>query len=189
MTRPGLDEALWAFGRGTGLVALVLLTVALVAGIAARSGRAVVLPRAGLAEFHRGAALSATILVAVHVASLLADPRAQLRLLDVIVPFTAAYRPLWVGLGTVAVDLLTAITLSALLRKRLGPRIFRATHWATYLLWPVAFVHALGSGSDNTQPWLLAVVAACALSLALAVVWRAGRDFAEYSQPPGRNTR
>ncbi|WP_227982696.1 NADH-ubiquinone oxidoreductase-F iron-sulfur binding region domain-containing protein [Nocardia spumae] len=60
MTRSGIDEALRAFGRGSGVVALVLLSVALVAGITARSGRAILLPRTGLAEFHRGCGLRAT---------------------------------------------------------------------------------------------------------------------------------
>lgn len=189
MTQSGIDEALWAFGRGLGITALVLLTVAVAAGIAARSGRAVLLPRAGLAEFHRGAALSATALVGLHVLTLLADPHAQLRLVSVVVPFTGGYRPLWVGLGAAAVDLLIAIVITALLRHRLGPRVFRIVHWAAYLLWPVALLHGLGSGSDVTRPWLLAVVGACVLSVAAAVVWRISRDFTEFGHITQRSPR
>lgn len=189
MTQSGFDQAFWAFGRGSGIVALVLLSVAVAAGIAARSGRAVLLPRAGLAEFHRGAALSATALVGVHVLTLLADPYAQLRLLDVVVPFTSGYRPLWVGLGTVAVDLLIAVVVTALLRHRLGPNLFRLIHWAVYLLWPVALAHALGSGSDITRPWMLTVVGACVLGVAAAGVWRLGRDFAEFDNTAQRSPR
>ncbi|WP_216893304.1 ferric reductase-like transmembrane domain-containing protein [Nocardia alni] len=182
MTSTGIDQALWAFGRGSGIAALVVLTVALAAGIAARSGRAVLLPRTGLAEFHRGAAISATALVGLHVLSLLIDPHAQLRLIDVLVPFAGSYRPMWLGLGTVAVDLLAAIMISALLRRRIGPRAFRLVHWATYLLWPVALVHAVGAGSDNTQPWLLAVVVTCVCTIAAAVLWRMSSGFTEYRQ-------
>ncbi|MFF0488451.1 ferric reductase-like transmembrane domain-containing protein [Nocardia sp. NPDC004068] len=189
MTHADVEQALWAFGRGSGVVALIVLTVALTAGIAARSGRAVVLPRAGLAEFHRGAALFATALIAVHVVSLLADPEAQLRLVDVVIPFTNAYRPLWVGLGTVAVDIAAAVVLSALLRNRLGPRAFRVVHWAAYPLWPIALAHALGSGTDATRVWMLAVAAACALTVAAAVAWRVATDFTEFPRTSERSPR
>jgi methionine sulfoxide reductase heme-binding subunit len=180
MTSAGMDQALWAFGRGSGGAALVVLTIALAAGIAARSGHAMLLSRIGLAEFHRGAALCATALAGLHVLSLLADPYAQLRLVDVAVPFANSYRPIWLGFGTVAVDLVAAVVISALLRRRIGPRVFRFVHWATYLLWPVALLHAVGTGTDNTQPWLLVVAAACALTIAAAVIWRTSSDFTEY---------
>ncbi|MVU82511.1 iron reductase [Nocardia sp. ET3-3] len=170
---------MWAFGRGTGITALVLLTVAVVAGVVARSGRAVVLPRTGIAIFHRGAALTATALVALHVGSLLLDPWAQLRLVDVVVPFAGSYRPVWVGFGTVAVDLLAAVTVSGLLRHRIGPGAFRAVHWATYGLWPVALVHVLGAGTDSFRPWLLAVLVVCAGAVAAVVGWRISRGFTE----------
>ncbi|MFJ9368676.1 iron reductase [Nocardia sp. NPDC101769] len=189
MGQAGFDEALWAFGRGTGVMALVVLTVAVVAGIVARSGRVIVLPRAGMAVFHRGAALTAVGLVAGHVASLLADPWAQLRLVDVVVPFGGAYRPMWVGFGTVAVDLLAAVTVSGLLRHRIGPHVFRAVHWATYALWPVALIHALGAGTDVFRPWLAAVLVACAVAVVAAAGWRISRGFTEIGVAAGQVAR
>ncbi len=189
MGRAGFDEALWAFGRGMGVMALVVLTVAVVAGIAARSGRVVVLPRAGMAVFHRGAALTAVGLVAGHVASLVVDPWAQLRLVDVVVPFAGVYRPLWVGFGTVAVDLLAAVTVSGLVRHRIGPGVFRAVHWAVYGLWPVALVHVLGAGTDAYRPWLMAVLVVCVIAAVGAVGWRISRGFTEIWLPAGQVIR
>jgi len=189
MGQTGMDQALWAFGRGSGVVALVVLTIAVAVGIAARSGRSMMLPRSGIAELHRGAAILATTLVAIHVLSLLADPYSQLRLIDVVVPFAGQYRPLWMGLGTVAVDLLAAIVVSALLRHRLGPRVFRLVHWAAYVFWPVALIHALGTGTDSTRPWMLAISGACILTVAAAVTWRVGNGFTEFEQVQNRSTR
>ncbi|MBF6448027.1 MULTISPECIES: ferric reductase-like transmembrane domain-containing protein [Nocardia] len=189
MNTSAFDQALWAFGRAGGITALILLTVAAVAGIAARSGRAVLLPRAGLAEFHRGAALSATAFVALHVLAMLLDPYAQLRLLTVVVPFTGGYRPLWVGFGTLAVDLLAVVVITALLRHRLGPTVFRLAHWSVYALWPVALIHTLGSGSDVDRIWMLALVGACVLAVATAGVWRFSRGFTEFTTVPERSRR
>ncbi len=184
-----MTQALWAFGRGSGVAALVVLTVAVVVGIAARSGRAIALPRSAIADLHRGASLIACALVAIHVLSLLADPDAQLRLTDIVVPFAADYRPVWMGLGTVAVDLLIAVVVSALLRHRLGPRTFRVIHWAAYGLWPVALIHALGTGTDAARPWMLATAGICIVAVAAAVTWRTAADFTEFGRIQRRSAR
>lgn len=174
------DEAMWALGRGTGTVALVVFTLSLVLGVVGRSGRAAFgLSRFGINEVHRTAALTGVGLVIVHVGSLLLDPWAQLRLVDLVVPFLGTRRPLWLGLGTVAVDLLLVVTVVSLLRDRVGPRVFRAVHWATYLLWPVALLHGLGNGTNAGALWFTAVAVACSVAVLTALVWRLRPAFAE----------
>jgi methionine sulfoxide reductase heme-binding subunit len=176
------DEAFWALGRGTGVTALGFLTISLALGIATRSGRPLfVLPRFAVADVHRFAALAGTLLVVLHAALLLLDPYAQLRLVDFAVPFLGAYRPLWQGLGTVAFDVLVAVISTSLLRHRLGVRIFRAVHWATYALWPIALAHALGNGTDAGHTWFLSFAACCALTVAIALAWRLRANYTEYA--------
>jgi predicted ferric reductase len=175
-----LSTALWWLGRGTGVMALVMFTLSVLLGILTRSGRAPSwLPRFAATDLHRTAALTGTTLVGIHVASLLFDPYAQLRLLDVLVPFQGAYRPLWLGLGTAAVDLLLAVVVTSLLRRRVGPRVFRVVHWATYVLWPIALLHGLGTGTDALSLWFRVIAYGCAALVAAAVMWRASPSFAE----------
>ncbi|MFI7588818.1 ferric reductase-like transmembrane domain-containing protein [Spongisporangium articulatum] len=167
------DQAAWMLARGTGVVALSVFTLALVLGVVARSGRPLAgLGRFGVNELHRTAALTGTTLVAVHVGTLMIDPYAQLRWFDAVVPFAGQFKPLWQGLGTLAVDLLVVITVVSLLRHRLGPRVFRAVHWATYGLWPVAALHALGNGTDAGATWLRVLVGVCTVSVVASVGWR-----------------
>jgi predicted ferric reductase len=176
------DEALWALGRGTGTTALVFLTISLALGIATKSGRRLAnLPRFVVADIHRVAALTGTILVTLHVALLYVDPYVQLRLVDVVVPFLGAYRPLSLGLGTMALDVLLVVILSSLLRHRIGPRAFRVVHWSAYALWPTAMAHALGNGTDASRPWFVAVSGGCAVTVAAALVWRLRTDYVEYA--------
>jgi predicted ferric reductase len=184
-----MSEALWALGRGTGVVALVMLTITLVLGIVSRSGRSVGgLGRFGVNEVHRTAALTGVTLVAAHVVSLFFDPYAQLRLVDVVFPFLAGYRPLWLGLGTLAVDLLLVVTVVSLLRERVGPRVFRTVHWATYALWPVALVHSIGTGTDRASEWMLVLAAVCTAAVLGAAGWRLTPSFNErgWSRTPRR---
>lgn len=174
-----LTDALWALGRGTGIVALLMFTLTMVLGVATRSGRASLgLTRFGVADLHRTAGLAGTALIAAHVGTLLLDPYAQLRLVDLVLPFLASYRPVWLGLGTLALDVLVVLVGSSLLRHRVGPRVFRAIHWSAYALWPVALVHSLGSGSDAGTPWFRALAALCTLAVVGALAWRTSRSFA-----------
>ena len=175
-----LTAALWYLGRGTGIVALVMFTLAVVLGILNRSGRSVPwLSRFAVTDLHKTAALTGVTLVAVHVGTLLLDPYAQLRLLDLVLPFGGAYRPLWLGLGTTALDLLLAVTATSLLRHRIGPRVFKAVHWATYALWPVALMHGLGTGTDAATLWFRGIAVGCASAVALALLWRLSPSYAE----------
>ena len=84
-TSSGFTDAFWYLARGTGVMCLVLLTVVVALGIATRSGRPLPgLPRFAVAAVHRSASLLAVTLLALHVGTLLLDPYAQLKLLNVV---------------------------------------------------------------------------------------------------------
>jgi len=88
------------------------------------------------------------------------------------VPFTTAYRPLWLGLGALALDLVVALTVTSLLRQRIGHGVWRTLHWTAYACWPIAFVHGLGAGSDARAGWVQVVDLACLAAVLVALGWR-----------------
>jgi sulfoxide reductase heme-binding subunit YedZ len=166
-------SSLWYFSRGTGAGALVLLTGTLALGVVdVARWRSARWPRFVVDAVHGSLALAAVSLVAVHVATSVLDPFAPLRLADAFIPFAGRYRPLWVGLGAAASDVLLALVVTSLLRRRIGPRAWRAVHWAAYACWPLAVAHGLGTGSDTRSGWMLAVTLACVGIAALAVCVR-----------------
>ncbi len=74
------------------------------------------------------------------------------------------------ALATVAFLALHVVTaVVGLLRRRLGHRGWRAVHWLTYLSWPVAVVHGLGTGTDSGSDWLLGLDVVCVAAVLLAV--------------------
>jgi Ferric reductase like transmembrane component len=166
-------RALWYLTRATGLVSLVLLTLSVVLGIteAVRWAHPH-WPRLITAGLHKNVSLLVLAFLAVHIVTAVTDSFAPIRWMDVIVPFASAYRPIWMGLGAVAVDLLVALTVTSLLRQRLGYQVWRAVHWAAYACWPVALLHGLGTGSDPRVGWALALQAASLAMVAGAVAWR-----------------
>jgi hypothetical protein len=94
--------------------------------------------------------------------------------IDAVIPFTGSYRPLWLGFGALASDLMIAIAVTSIFRRRLGHAVWRATHWLAYLCWPVAVLHTVGTGSDVKQVWLLALTAACVVAVVVSVWVRVG---------------
>ena len=167
-------SAYWYVTRGSGVVALLLLTAAMLAGVASSTRwSAPRWPRFLVSGAHRNLTLVAIAFVAVHVVTTVADGFAPIRLVDAIVPFLSPYRPLWLGLGAVAFDLLLALVATSVLRARIGVRVWRGVHWLAYVSWPVALLHALGTGSDARTGWVELLAFACVGSVALAIAWRA----------------
>lgn len=165
--------ALWYLIRATGASALVLLTLTLVMGIVnVRRWAPRGVPRFLLDDAHRTVSLLVVVLLAIHVATAVVDGYVSIALADVIVPFGGSYRPLWVGLGALALDLLAALIVTSLLRARLGLRAWRAVHWLAYACWPLALAHGLGMGTDVAAGWMLWVALACAAAVAAAVAVR-----------------
>lgn len=167
-------SALWYVTRGTGVVTLVLLTISVALGVAdVRRVHTARLPRFVIDAVHRNASLLALVFLAVHIATSVVDSFTPIRLIDAVIPFVSVYRPVWLGLGAVALDLLIAIVLTSVLRRQFGHRAWRATHWLAYACWPVALVHALGTGSDVNTSWMLILTAACVLVVLAAICVRA----------------
>ncbi len=138
------------------------------------------LPRFLVQGLHRNLTLLAVVFVFAHVVTTIADGFAPIGLQDAIFPFLSPYRPIWLGLGTVAFDLLLALTITSLVRARLGLKTWRAVHWLAYASWPIALVHSFGTGSDARVGWMALLGFGCAGLVALAALARvvAARDAA-----------
>ena len=169
------SHALWFATRGAGVVSLLLLTAIVVLGVAGVTRwRSTRWPRFVVAGLHRNLTLLALIFIALHVITTVADGFAPISLLNAVVPFTSPYRPVWLGLGAVAFDLLLALTITSLLRARIGYGRWRALHWLAYASWPIALVHGLGTGTDARVTWLQVLTATCVAGVVAAVLWRVG---------------
>lgn len=163
----------WYLIRASGVVTLALLTVTVVLGLLNRSRVATEnWPRFVIDRLHRNASLLAVVFLCLHIATSVTDRFVAINLVDAVIPFDGAYRPLWVGFGAVALDLLVALIITSLIRVRLGVRTWRGIHWLAYVAWPVAVAHGLGIGTDRGQAWMLAVEAVCIGSVLAALALR-----------------
>jgi hypothetical protein len=167
----------WYAARAGGLVAYLLVSGCVLAGILlAGKKRVPGLPRFAVEDVHRFLGLLAGVFIVVHVGGVALDSVVPFSLTQLVVPFTADYRPLATGLGIVALELLLAVTITNRLRARLPYRIWRRAHYATLIVWLLATVHGILSGTDRDQVWLLWLYALSVAAVAGSGALRFGRS-------------
>ncbi|HEU5477502.1 MAG TPA: hypothetical protein VFU64_06715 [Gaiellaceae bacterium] len=172
----GID---WYTARAAGVVAYALLTGGVLLGVLLAGGvRVPRWPAFAVTDVHRFAALLTGAFVVLHVYALLLDRYVHTSVVAVLVPGAATYRPFWVALGTVALELLAAVAVSNLLRKLLGHARWRRIHYLTFVVWAAASAHAIGAGTDAGADWLRVLYVVSIGSVAAAVAWRRLRRWA-----------
>jgi len=169
---------LWYATRATGLVALVLLTMAMATGLlsSVRYQRPD-WPRFVTLGLHRNVSLLALAFTVAHVLTTVLDSFVSIPVQDAVVPFIGSYRTLWLGFGAIAFDLMLALIGTSLLRTRMSLRSWQAVHWTAYACWPVAVLHGLGTGTDTPTRWVLALTASCVAVVAGLTLWRLLRSW------------
>jgi sulfoxide reductase heme-binding subunit YedZ len=149
----------WLVSRASGIVAIVLISLSVVIGLAMA---AKVLRRPGLKRaairLHEHMALVALAAILVHGLALLGDHWLKPGWQGISIPFALGYKPGFTGVGIIAGYLALLLGPSFYLRKRIGARRWRKVHRATVIVWVMSVVHALGAGSDGATVWLRAVV-------------------------------
>ena len=167
------DTLLWYTTRGAGAVSLVLLTAVVVLGIlSALRVQAAGWPRFLTTGLHRNLALMTLVFLGLHIVTAVVDPFTHLGWLAAVVPFSSYYRTFWLGLGTIAFELLLAIVVTSLARGLIGRVAWRMVHWLTYASWPVAVIHGIGTGTDTLSSWLLVLTVACVAAVVAAIGFR-----------------
>ncbi len=165
--------ALWYAARSSGYVSLLMLTAILVLGIlTAMRWDSVEWPRFLTQAVHRNLSLLVLVFLGIHIVTSVVDPFAGISVLNTVAPFTGSYRPVWMGLGVLSMELLAALVVTSLLRQRIGFVLWRVIHWAAYACWPLALLHTLGTGSDVRSVWALVLGLGCVGAVVFAIVWR-----------------
>mgnify|MGYP001320154067 FL=1 len=150
-----LEHGWWIASRSAGVVALLAVTLSVILGLLMANG----LPRRKganrvIVSLHESTALAGLVALAIHGVTLLGDPWMKASLVNISIPFTIGYRPLWTSVGIIGGWLAIALGLSFYARRRIGTKRWRTAHRFTVLAWAMGLAHTLGSGTDAGQRWL-----------------------------------
>ncbi len=174
-----MNELLWYVSRASGVVSMALLTIVLVLGMVTSGRRRPTGESATIVmALHRWLSLGMVAFLTAHVATAVAETYVPIDAISAVAPFTSGYETLWVGLGTLGVDIMVAVTVSSLLRHRLSPRLWKAVHLLSYALWPTAIAHGFMLGTAN-EPLLRGSTVICAVVGVAAIAWRVNATHAD----------
>ncbi|WP_284148476.1 ferric reductase [Aeromicrobium fastidiosum] len=189
---------IWYLARATGMVALIAFTASTAMGALTSRHRARPTERQLDRRFlvqvaHRSAAVLGLTMLLAHAVLIVLDVYVDVSLTSTVVPFTAGYRPLALGLGTLAVYAFVVVAVSGAARGRLATsaratRTWRRVHLAAYAGWAAAMAHGILAGTDTGASWTTAIYATCGLAVAVAVGLRL-RDHAAARRAPLASAR
>jgi sulfoxide reductase heme-binding subunit YedZ len=166
---------LWFMNRGTGFILLLLLTFSVVLGVLSTARMSTRFwPRMLSQGLHRNVSLLAVAFMVAHVGTAVADTFVDIRWYDAFVPFMGKYMPIWLGFGSLSVDLFIAVVATSVLRHRMSHRPWRTIHVLAYAGWALGLVHGLQIGTDAPTPWGAAFNYGCIALVFVAVLARFG---------------
>jgi sulfoxide reductase heme-binding subunit YedZ len=168
----------WYVARAAGIAAYLMLSFVVVLGLTmARKTTLKRWPQFAIEDVHRFAGLLVGTFVTIHIVTIAIDSWLPFSIGSILVPLLSRYRRLWVALGVVAAELLLALAATNHYRDRLSHRFWRRAHYLNFVVWSAATLHGIGSGTDRSAPWLLALYALATASVGTAIAWRFARRF------------
>jgi DMSO/TMAO reductase YedYZ heme-binding membrane subunit len=159
MTKPGraVDAATQRFMLFyAGVFALIGLTASVGVGLVA-TDRIVMTPghRVMAQAVHRAVSFGALAFLIIHIVTEILAQRSHV--IDAVVPFLSPYRTFYIGLGTIASDLILLIVITSMFRKRFTAHgkawRWRAIHYASYLAFVLGVMHGL-LGGRTAKPYV-----------------------------------
>jgi hypothetical protein len=156
-----------------GVLALVGLTGSVLLGLVA-TDRIVMNPghRVMAQAVHRAFSFGTLAFLIIHITTEVLAQRSHA--LDAVVPFLSPYRTFYIGLGTIASDLILLLVITGVLRKRFTAHgkawRWRAMHYSSYVAFVFGVLHGLlgGRAAKPYVDWSYGfAIAVTALGLAI----------------------
>jgi predicted ferric reductase len=167
-----MSATLWYAARAGGILAYVLLSGGAVLGLLMAQKRTLAWPKFAVEEIHGFVMTLTGVFLAVHVGAILLDTYVPFTLGEVLIPFTASYRPFATGLGVVALELLIAVAVTNAVRTRIPYRLWRRAHYLSFGVWVAATVHGVLAGTDGHELWFLLLATGSVTAVAATAALR-----------------
>ena len=174
-----------------GVFALIGLTGSVMVGLVA-TDRIVMTPghRVMAQAVHRAASFGALAFLVIHIVTEILAQRVHI--LDAFIPFLSPFRTFYIGLGTIASDLILLIVITSILRKRFTAHgkawRWRAIHYSAYVAFVFGVLHGLlgGRAAKPYVDWSYGFsIALVALGLAVRFLAISLRPKENLSAAPG----
>ncbi len=178
-------KAYWYLARGAGFVALGLLWMSMAIGLLITNKIARSWPGSPPAfAIHEYVSLLGMGFAAFHALILMGDHYINYKLAQILMPFGSInYHPVWVGLGQIGFYTWAVVALTFYVRQKIGPKVWRAIHMASFFTFIIAIIHGLGAGTDASTPWAQNIYWALGGSFMFFTVYRIIADMIPEKRP------
>jgi predicted ferric reductase len=168
------EHAAWYLSRASAFVAYVLLWWSMVLGLSITNRLARLWPGGpAAADLHEHASLLGLAFGLLHALVLLGDQYIGYTLPQTLIPFASVnYEPVWVGLGQIGLYLMALVTFSFYVRRRIGARAWRIIHYLSFVVFVLALVHGVFSGTDSSLPWAFWMYVGTGASVLAMTIYR-----------------
>lgn len=140
----------WYLSRASGLVSYALLSASMLLGLLLSTKFAKAWPgNAAAFALHEHTSVLGLAFALFHAIVLLGDRHTPFTLLGLLLPFGASFKPLAVGAGQLAFYGAALLVGSFYVRKRLGQRTWRLIHFGSFMVFVLALLHGLATGTDR----------------------------------------
>ena len=138
---------------------------------------------------HRAASFGAVTFLIIHIVTEILAQRVHV--LDAVIPFLSPFRTFYIGLGTIASDLIILLVITGIMRGRFNANgkawRWRAIHYASYLSFVFGVWHGLLAGRPGKPyvDWSYGfIVAFVVIGLAVRILSSSLRPKENLSAPP-----
>jgi len=175
-----------------GVFALIGLTASVGVGLIA-TDRVILAPRHRVMAqaVHRAVSFGALAFLIVHIVTEIMAQRVHV--IDAFVPFLSPFRTFYIGLGTIASDLILLLVVTGIIRKRFTAHgkawRWRAIHYTSYASFVFGVLHGLlaGRAAKPYVDWCYGfAIALVALGLVVRFLAISVRSKQTLSSPPGQ---
>jgi len=144
----------WYLSRSAGFIGLSILWVAMALGLSITNKLARLWPGAPTAfAIHEYASLLGLAFAVYHGLVLMGDHFVDFSLPRLMLPFSIAYKTLWVGLGQVCFYIWLIVAISFYVRPWIGQKTWRLIHYVNFGTYAMGFLHGLNTGTDSVTHW------------------------------------
>lgn len=130
---------------------------------------------------HESLSFWGLVLGASHALLLLLDTYIGFSWDSILIPFVAPWRPLAVGLGSIALYLLILLVVTSKARRFIGLRLWRVIHLLAFVAFGLITAHGFLAGTESTLPWAKVIYVTAAALVAfftgVRIIDRIGRLF------------
>lgn len=148
------STSFWYLSRASGFVTYLLLWGSVVWGLSLSTGTGRTWARpAQLLGAHEFLSTLSVGFACFHGLILMGDRYVPFSLQAVIIPFAGHHEPLLVACGQLALWMSLLLIASFHVRRRIGGRMWRRLHYASFIAFWLAFVHGVLVGSETATVW------------------------------------